>query len=90
MISFDVEKFSDQKIEIRYHFNFFCETIFELLARFSLIPNCAAGAISKECKRVSVPEVLFKQLLKRIDRTVSDSLFWATCGRRAVFEVENR
>ena len=51
---------------------------------------CAAGAIAKECKRVSVPEVLFKQLLKRIDRTASDPLFWATCGRRAVFEVENR
>ena len=51
---------------------------------------CAAGAISKECKRVSVPEVLFKQLLKRIDRTDSDPLFWATCGHRAVFEVENR
>ena len=55
-----------------------------------ILVYCAAGAISKECKRVSVPEVLFKQLLKRIDRTTSDPLFWATCGRRAVFEVENR
>ena len=51
---------------------------------------CAEGAISSECKWVSAPEVLINRVVKRIWDLVAGPVFWATCGLRDVFEVQNR
>ena len=52
--------------------------------------NCAEGATSSECKWVSVPEVLFNRVVKRIWDLVAGPVFGATCGLTGVLGVRKR